>query len=160
MNLADAELVVLLDDLESDCAERKESFRGDTPEKVRQAACAFANDLPDHKKAGVIFIGAKDDCAPSEIAVSDELLLTLANMRCHSPAASTAVRLIIAVWPSGSRRSCGAPGKGSAGSAAGAGVGSGGRCSDMGCWIPPVGQRERHLNPKHRSGRPAVAASP
>ena len=43
--LTDRELEKLLDDIESDRVERKQSFRGDTPKKARQAVCAFANDL-------------------------------------------------------------------------------------------------------------------
>lgn len=81
LNLTDAELEALLNDLESDRAERKESLRGDAPEKVRQAICAFANDLPDHRKPGVVFIGAKDDGAPSKTAITDELLRQLADIR-------------------------------------------------------------------------------
>lgn len=81
MNLSDAELEALLNDLESDRAERKESFKGDAPEKVRQAVCAFANDLPNHQKAGVVFIGARDDGSPSGLVVTDELLKQLADIR-------------------------------------------------------------------------------
>ena len=53
----DAELEALLDDLESDKAERKESWSGRTPKKGRQAVCAFANDLPNHNAPGVLFVG-------------------------------------------------------------------------------------------------------
>jgi len=60
------ELEALLNDVESDLTERKQSFEGDTPKKARQAVCAFANDLPNHQQVGVLFIGAKDDGAPSE----------------------------------------------------------------------------------------------
>ena len=81
MNLSDAELEALLNDLESDRAERKGSFKGDAPEKVRQAVCAFANDLPNHQKAGVVFIGARDDGSPSGLVVTDELLKQLADIR-------------------------------------------------------------------------------
>lgn len=81
MKLNDHELEALLNDLESDRAERKESFKGDAPEKVRQAICAFANDLPNHGKAGVVFIGARDDGTAAGLVVSDELLLTLASIR-------------------------------------------------------------------------------
>lgn len=81
MVLSDAELESLLNDLESDRVERKETFKGDAPEKVRQAVCAFANDLPNHGKPGVVFIGAKDDGNPSGLAVTDELLLVLADVR-------------------------------------------------------------------------------
>ncbi len=65
MRYSDTELESLLDDLESDLAERKQSWKGDAPEKGRQAVCAFANDLPDHRKPGVLFVGAKDDGSPS-----------------------------------------------------------------------------------------------
>ena len=53
----DAQLQQLLADLESDRAERKESFRGKSPETVREAVCAFANDLVGHGEAGVVLIG-------------------------------------------------------------------------------------------------------
>lgn len=81
MALDDEELEALLADLESDRVERKESGRGETPEKARQAICAFANDLPDHRRPGVVFIGVKDDGTPSGLAVTDELLRQLADMR-------------------------------------------------------------------------------
>jgi ATP-dependent DNA helicase RecG len=77
----DAELESLLDDLESDLAERKESLRGDVSTKARQAICAFANDLPNHNLPGILFIGAKDDGTPSNLAITDEMLLTLADMK-------------------------------------------------------------------------------
>ena len=77
----DVELLNLLDNIESDCVERKESFRGDAPDKARQAVCAFANDLPNHNRPGVIFIGAKDDGTPSGENISDELLRSLADIR-------------------------------------------------------------------------------
>lgn len=77
----DQELAALLDDLESDRAERKESFKGDTPKKARQAICAFTNDLPNHDQPGVLFIGAKDDGSPSGLNVTDELLRSLADMK-------------------------------------------------------------------------------
>ena len=81
MRLSDEELEVLLADLESDRVERKETFKGDAPEKLRQAICAFANDLPGHGKAGVAFIGIKDDGTPRGLAITDELLLDLASIR-------------------------------------------------------------------------------
>lgn len=79
--LEDAELIELLNDVESDRVERKESFKGGTPTKARQAVCAFANDLPNHNEPGVLFIGAKDSGEPCDIAVTDQLLLTLADMK-------------------------------------------------------------------------------
>jgi ATP-dependent DNA helicase RecG len=53
--LTDNELEALLNDIESDRAERKESWAGDAPEKGPQAICAFANDLPNHQKPGGAF---------------------------------------------------------------------------------------------------------
>jgi len=81
MTYTDEQLTYLLDDIESDLVERKESWRGDAPDKGRQAVCAFANDLPDHRKAGVLFVGAKDDGTPSGLTISDELLRTLSDIR-------------------------------------------------------------------------------
>lgn len=75
------ELEVLLTDLESDRTERKASV-SDT-KKIHQAICAFANDLPDHRKPGVIFVGVNDDGSCANLAVTDRLLLTLAQMREH-----------------------------------------------------------------------------
>ncbi|MCJ7602834.1 MAG: ATP-binding protein [Desulfobulbaceae bacterium] len=81
MNYTDAVLEDLLDDLESDLAERKESWSGDAPDKGRQAVCAFANDLPDHRKPGVLFVGAKDNGTPSSLDITDNLLKTLADVK-------------------------------------------------------------------------------
>ncbi len=81
MTYSDAELEGLLDDAESDFVERKESWRGDAPNEGREAVCAFANDLPDHRAPGVLFVGAKDDGTPSGIPVDERLLTTLADMK-------------------------------------------------------------------------------
>lgn len=78
---SDEELVALLNDTESDHAERKETFKGDVPKKARQAVCAFANDLPNHNEPGVLFIGARDSGEPSGLEVTDELLRSLADMK-------------------------------------------------------------------------------
>lgn len=75
------QLEAMLADLESDLTERKETFKGDAPTSVREAVCAFANDLPDHGRPGVVFIGARDDGTPSDLAVTDELLRQLADIK-------------------------------------------------------------------------------
>ncbi len=77
--MTDKELLLLLSDLESDCVERKASLSD--PDRIRETICAFANDLPQNRKPGVIFIGANDDGTCSNIAVTDKLLLTLSDMR-------------------------------------------------------------------------------
>lgn len=79
--LTDKELESLLNDTESDRAERKETFKGDVPKKARQAVCAFSNDLPNYNDASVLFIGAKDNGEPSGLLVTDQLLLSLADMK-------------------------------------------------------------------------------
>ncbi|MDY0170823.1 MAG: ATP-binding protein [Thermoguttaceae bacterium] len=77
--MTDAELEQLLDDMESDRAERKESFTdGD---RIRQAVCAFANDLPNHARPGVLFVGVNDQGLPTGLAITDQLLQNLASMR-------------------------------------------------------------------------------
>ncbi|WP_345249974.1 ATP-binding protein [Pigmentiphaga soli] len=61
--------------------ERKESFKGNAPKTAREAVCAFANDLPNHRRPGVVFIGAKDDGSPSGIQITDELLRQLSDIK-------------------------------------------------------------------------------
>ncbi|MGO8882072.1 MAG: hypothetical protein ACLPVO_19545 [Desulfomonilaceae bacterium] len=53
MKYTDAELESLLDDVESDLAEPKESWKGDAPDKGRHAVCAFANDPPVRYKGRI-----------------------------------------------------------------------------------------------------------
>lgn len=77
--LSDHELERLLTDLESDRVERKESLAD--PGRIRQAICAFANDMPNHQAPGVLFIGARDDGSDAGLTITDELLRTLADMR-------------------------------------------------------------------------------
>ncbi len=79
--LTDDELLYLLNDTESDRAERKEFFNRDISKKSRQAVCAFANDLPGYNAPGVLFIGANDSGEPSDIDITDKLLLSLADMK-------------------------------------------------------------------------------
>jgi ATP-dependent DNA helicase RecG len=73
------ELRLMLRDLESDLIERKASLSD--PDRIRQAICAFANDLPDHKRPGVILIGADDGGSCAGLHVTDDLLLKLSQMR-------------------------------------------------------------------------------
>jgi ATP-dependent DNA helicase RecG len=76
----DEELLALLNNIESDRVERKRSFKNDA-DKARQAVCAFANDLPGHNQAGVLFVGAEDNGEPSNVPITDELLRSLADIR-------------------------------------------------------------------------------
>ncbi len=78
---SDADLEALMRDVESDLVERKESLRGDAPTRIREAVCAFANDLPDRRQPGVVLVGARDDGSPSGLDVDDRLLLQLADIK-------------------------------------------------------------------------------
>ncbi len=112
--LTDQELLSLLDDIESDRAERKQTWKGDAPEKGRQAICAFANDLPNHGRPGVLFVGARDDGTPTGagFAVTDDLLMTLADIKTDGktvppPTLTVEQRLlkgqpmaVVTAWPS------------------------------------------------------------
>ena len=71
----------MLRDTESELTERKESLAGDSPERIRQAVCAFANDLPDHRRPGVVFVGATDEGEPTGLDVSDQLLRQLSDIK-------------------------------------------------------------------------------
>jgi ATP-dependent DNA helicase RecG len=75
----DQELSMLLSDLESDRIERKAS--ASDIKKIRQAVCAFANDLANNKKPGVLFVGINDDGTCADLSIDDELLIKLANIR-------------------------------------------------------------------------------
>lgn len=73
------ELVELLNDLESSRVERTISTT-DT-DKIRQAICAFANDMSNVGKPGYLVIGAKDDGSAGGIDITDQLLQRLASHR-------------------------------------------------------------------------------
>jgi ATP-dependent DNA helicase RecG len=81
MRIGDAELESLAARGESFRVERKESFNGSAPQTVREAVCAFANDLPNSNEPGVIFIGVRDDGVPAGLAITDALLRSLSDIR-------------------------------------------------------------------------------
>lgn len=81
MRLSDEALEQLLAESESDRVERKESFKGDVPQKLRQAICAFANDLPNHASPAVAFVGVSDDGFPTGLPITDELLRALSDIK-------------------------------------------------------------------------------
>ncbi|NEP11124.1 MAG: transcriptional regulator [Symploca sp. SIO2C1] len=73
------ELEALLRDLESDRVERKASIADRNA--MRQAVCAFANDLANHQKPGVLFIGVNDDGSCANFPITDKDLRTLSDIR-------------------------------------------------------------------------------
>ena len=79
--LEDSELLALLDGGESDRVEFKEALSGGTPTTIREAVCAFANDLGGAGRSGVVFVGVRDDGTPTGLPVADELLRRLADIK-------------------------------------------------------------------------------
>lgn len=77
----DSELLMLLNDLESDRVERKASISDH--DKICEAICAFANDLPAHNCPGVLFIGVNDNGTCAHLPINDRLLLALSEYRSN-----------------------------------------------------------------------------
>jgi ATP-dependent DNA helicase RecG len=77
----DSELEALLHEPESDRVERKTSIAD--RDRICEAICAFANDLPSHRRPGVVFVGVKDDGSCAGLPVTDELLRNLADLRAN-----------------------------------------------------------------------------
>ena len=80
-HFTDEELLEIIETGESDTVEFKESLSGSAPARIREAICAFANDLPGRGEAGLIIVGVKDDTTIGTIPVTDELLRRLADMK-------------------------------------------------------------------------------
>ena len=77
--MQDKDLELLLKDIESDRVERK-SRLGET-DRIGEAICAFANDMPNHRLPGVLFIGVHDDGSSANLDITDDLLKRLAHIR-------------------------------------------------------------------------------
>ena len=80
-NFTDEELLQIIKTGESDAVEFKASLSGSAPEKVREAICAFANDLRDRGEVGLIFLGVRDNATLGTTPITDELLRQLADMK-------------------------------------------------------------------------------
>lgn len=75
----DAELERMAVGPESDLVERKRSAADRSG--IRRNICAFANDLPGHRRPGVIVLGVEDDGRCARLAIDDQMLRELAQMR-------------------------------------------------------------------------------
>lgn len=75
----DLELAALLADTESDRSERTVAI--EKTDKFGEAICAFANDLANHGKPGYLFVGATPNGLASGVAITDQLLQSLAAIR-------------------------------------------------------------------------------
>ena len=79
--LENEDLMRLLGQIESDRVEFKEVLSRSTSDDIREAICAFANDLPDHRQPGVAFVGVRDDGSVADLPITDYLLLQLSDMK-------------------------------------------------------------------------------
>ena len=77
--LTDQQLEILIDSGEQDRVEFKRS--GSDTSAISRTICAFANDLPENRQPGVIFVGLEDDGSCAGLDINDRLLRGLANMR-------------------------------------------------------------------------------
>ena len=81
MRLEDDELARLIRGGEDTRVEFKESLAGNARDRIREAICAFANDLPGSGSPGIVVVGLKDDSSPAGTFIGDELLRTLVDMK-------------------------------------------------------------------------------
>lgn len=80
--MSDSELESMISDLESDRIERKDNLSGERVDRqIREAICAFSNDLPGRGQPGLLFIGVDDKGRPVGLKVTDDLLLRIAGIR-------------------------------------------------------------------------------
>ena len=96
--IGDEDLFQLLNAGESTRVEFKESLGGSAPRTIREAVCAFANDLPDDRRPGVIFVGLRDDGTSTGLTVTDGMLIQLADMKTDGnivPPPSITVRKLL-----------------------------------------------------------------
>jgi len=77
--LSKEELEALLTDVESDSVERTVSTTN--TDKFSQAICAFANDMPNHRRPGYLVIGVHDNGERNGLIVEDQLLQNLSAIR-------------------------------------------------------------------------------
>ena len=79
MSYTDTQLLTFISEVESHWIERKESFAD--KDKICKTICAFANDLANGEKPGIIWIGLRNDGAIVGIEATDKLLLKIDQIR-------------------------------------------------------------------------------
>ena len=77
--LTNEKLLRLMTDLESETVERTRAF--DKADKMGQAICAFANDLPGRGVPGYLLLGVEDNGQLSHRRVSDEQMTALGGLK-------------------------------------------------------------------------------
>ncbi len=95
--LSDDDLRRLVRTGEADHVERTVSIND--RRKFGEAICAFANDLPDRRRIGVLFVGVKDNGDCANVAIEEQLLQTLMGFRTDGtilpPPLMTVRRLVL-----------------------------------------------------------------
>ena len=66
---------------EADWVEFKQAWSRDARKKGTEAVCAFANDLANHSRPGVLFVGVKDDGTPCGLPIGGQLLEQLTGIK-------------------------------------------------------------------------------
>jgi len=77
--ITDDELQAVAKDTESDRVERKATLSD--RDRIAEAICAFANDLPGYGLPGYVLVGVDDSGRPTGLQVDDSLLLKLGSLR-------------------------------------------------------------------------------
>lgn len=75
------ELTKLIAAGEGERLEFKESLSGTARESIRQAICAFANDLPRSEEPGRVLVVVRDDGTLAGLTATDRMLTQLADMK-------------------------------------------------------------------------------
>jgi len=76
----ESELLDLFQELESDRADRKREYNDKLKDSICETICAFANDLPNHNKPGIIFIGQNDDGSCHNITIDNLTIEKIASI--------------------------------------------------------------------------------
>jgi ATP-dependent DNA helicase RecG len=75
----DAEIEVLFRQPEKDLVERKRSTN--LKQEILETVCAFANDLPNHCRPGLIFVGVEDNGRCANLTINEKTVRDVANWR-------------------------------------------------------------------------------
>ena len=81
LTLSDEELVSLIEGGETDRVEFKKALTSTTSKGIREAICAFANDLPGSGLPGIAVVGLEDNGDPVGVPFTDQGLRNLTDMR-------------------------------------------------------------------------------
>lgn len=112
--ITDDELARYIESQETDRTEFKETLQGDAPTRIREAICAFANDLPGRRAPGIVVVGLRNDGTPAGTVIDERLILSLTHMRSDGNIVPPPTLLVekreyaasdiavVTVWPSDS----------------------------------------------------------